>query len=69
MYPEWEHAQFNLGEVLLTLGRWEEALAAYERAVAINPRSAKFHFAAGLALSMLKRFDQARQEFLTTQIN
>jgi predicted O-linked N-acetylglucosamine transferase (SPINDLY family) len=67
LHPDWEHAQFNLGEVLLALGRWEEALAAYALASVTNSRSAKIHFATGLALSMLKRFDQARQEFLTTQ--
>ncbi len=51
----------------MALGHWEEALVAYEHAGAINPRSANFHFAAGLALSLLKRFDQAQQEFSVCQ--
>ena len=64
-YPAWHAAQQNLGEANLAAGRWSEALAAYERALEIEPSAARTHFTHALALSMLRRFDEARQAFTT----
>jgi tetratricopeptide (TPR) repeat protein len=62
-YPDWDAAQYNLGEALLASGCWNEALAAYERTLVITPAAAKTLFAKGLALSMLRRFDEAQHAF------
>jgi len=48
----------GLGEVLLALGRAEAALAAYDRAIALNP-AAELHSARGVALRQLGRLDEA----------
>lgn len=50
-------------EALLALGRWEEALAACERALLLKPDYAPAHFDRAVTLSMLERFDAARQAF------
>jgi tetratricopeptide (TPR) repeat protein len=47
------------GQVLLSLGDAENALACFDQAIAANPRHAEANVKRGLALERLKRFDEA----------
>jgi tetratricopeptide (TPR) repeat protein len=55
----------NLGKACLSLNRPEEAVAAFESGLALNPRSADNHF--GLAMAYQRLFDHAgcQRELLT----
>ena len=49
----------NRGHILLNLGRYEEALAAYDRSLEIEPNNANVHFNRGVALKELGRYEEA----------
>jgi superkiller protein 3 len=48
--PGFVHAWTHKGAALERLGRLEEALAAYDRAIELDPRDSKVHLARGLLL-------------------
>jgi len=52
-------AHSNLGNVLMDLKRFEEALASYDNATALKPNLPEMHNNRGGALNALKRFDEA----------
>jgi tetratricopeptide (TPR) repeat protein len=54
---------FNKGVELSELGRHEEALKAYEKAVEINPQYAKAWFYKGFALGEFERHEEALKAF------
>ena len=51
----------NLGEALQDLDRTDEALGVYDRALLIDPYSARTHHSRGLLLESLGRIDEAYQ--------
>jgi tetratricopeptide (TPR) repeat protein len=55
---------FNLGMAYAELNQPESAIAAFQRAVDINPASAENHFGWGLAAQSLGRSGQARGAFI-----
>lgn len=61
--PKSALAWYNLGDVLLSLGRYEEAIPALRKAVQLSPRTALFHYDLGLALCHLNRHEEASTEF------
>jgi tetratricopeptide (TPR) repeat protein len=52
------------GNAKMKAGKADEALAAYDKAVAELPGEPAAHFDRGTALSALSRFDEAAEEFL-----
>ena len=56
---EWLKEGFTLN----ALKRYEEALAAYEQAIRLNPNDANAYHGKGVALSGLKRYEEAGQAF------
>lgn len=52
-------AHANLGNALKDLGQLDEAIACYNRALAINPRFVEAYNNQGVALLALRRFDDA----------
>ena len=52
------------GNAKMKAGKADEALTAYDKAVAELPREPGAHFARGTALAALSRFDEAAEEFL-----
>ena len=57
--PEFGNAHANRGNALHHLGRPDDALAAYERALALTPDVAEAWLGRGNALGTLKRFNEA----------
>lgn len=55
---------FNLGNTLLNLRRLEEAIDAYQQAIALNPVRAAAHYGKGYALFELRRLEEAQAAFL-----
>lgn len=51
--------QNNYGSALLGLGRQQEALAAYDRAIAMSAQNIEAHYNRGNALAAMKRFEEA----------
>lgn len=51
--------QNNFGSALLGLGRQQEALAVYDRAIVLNPQNIEAHYNRGNALAEMKRFEEA----------
>jgi tetratricopeptide (TPR) repeat protein len=49
----------NRGAILQMMKRYDEALASYDRAIALKPDYANSHFNRGTALKQLNRFDEA----------
>lgn len=49
------------GQALNNAGKQDEALALYERAMALDPKSPDPHLAAGMALDLKGRYGEARQ--------
>ena len=61
--PDNAPTQANLGSALLTLRRWEEALARYDQALRLNPKFVGVYHNRGTALQMLGRHTEAAQCF------
>ena len=61
--PQNPRAHYNLGVALLDAHRPADALACFERAIALNPREPKHHSSAGNALVELKRPAEALPHF------
>ncbi len=57
------YVPLNLGNALVGLGHIDEALAAYGRALAIEPDLAEAHWARGQALLLLGRFAEGWAEY------
>lgn len=53
----------NVGDAWSEMGRWEDAAAAYRRALELNPRYVNSHNNLGLALDNLGRWPEAEQAF------
>jgi tetratricopeptide (TPR) repeat protein len=53
----------NLGHVFDELGRWQEALAADEHAIAIDDQQARVWYNKGTTLNNLQRYDEALAAF------
>ena len=62
---EWTlgYQKLDWGNRLLRLRRPEEAIAKYERAIAVRPGFADAHFNLGLALELVGRPDEARRHY------
>ena len=56
-------AQYNLGFTLQHLLRWDEAIAAYQRAIALNPEFADAHVNLGSCCQHQGRYAEAEREF------
>ncbi|HUN75708.1 MAG TPA: tetratricopeptide repeat protein [Steroidobacteraceae bacterium] len=56
-------AHLNLGGALMALGRYDEALASYEAALALRPDYVDAHNSRGIALRHLQRTSQALASF------
>jgi Flp pilus assembly protein TadD len=56
-------AHYNFGMTILPKGRVDEALAHFQKAVAINPNHAKAHVSLGAALFQKGRVDEAIAHF------
>ncbi len=55
-------AYLNWGGALYSKGQYEEAVALYRKAIAINPLSAGLHYSLSIALEQLNRKDEAAAE-------
>ncbi len=58
--PENEIYQRNLGVALLETGDYKRALQHLNKALELNPGSAKTHYYVGLAYAKQRKFDKAR---------
>jgi Tfp pilus assembly protein PilF len=61
--PEWSDVLVDFGELLRTSGQRDEALALFDRALALNPSSIPAHNGRGLALHDLGRLDEAIETY------
>ena len=61
--PNWWLGYNNLGRIRFQEGKIDEAIADYQRCLAINPSYALAHFNLGLALSQKDQSDAALDEF------
>ena len=59
MKPNYAETHYNRGVALQNLKRPEEALASYDKAIALKPDDAEAYNNRGNALNNLKRFDEA----------
>src|SRR5258708_38074565 len=61
LYVNADHFEANhlLGVIQTGFGHWQEALANYDRALAINPASAQLLTNRSAALRLLDRFEEA----------
>src|SRR5262245_25005940 len=58
--PEFHH---NAAQVLETLGRPDEAILSYRRALQFNPNLSPAHESLGMAAARLERFEESAQHF------
>lgn len=58
-YPQHSETYLIYGVYLHRLGKIEDAVAEYKKAIERDPRSAEAHYNLGLALVALDRFDEA----------
>jgi tetratricopeptide (TPR) repeat protein len=63
MYQHKEKAHYNVGNILAARKEWEDAVAQYRKAVAIQPQYLRAHYRLGMALRELGRDEEARREF------
>jgi tetratricopeptide (TPR) repeat protein len=61
-FPEDPALQFDLGQVLFQLGNYEEAAAAFRRALAADPDNAAAHYRLKRCYQHLRRVPEARRE-------
>ena len=66
-HPGEQRLFIEYAEVLGAMGRTEESLANYDKALAIGPRDAPLEFAAGTTASMLGKLDQAEAHYAAAQ--
>ncbi len=57
--PEKQGAWYRLGAILSLAGRYDEAIAAYQRAIALDPKVAAPHNGLGNVYAQLGRYDEA----------
>lgn len=57
----------RMGRLRLSLGRYQEALEAFERALRIRPRKARLHYRRALALLELDRIEEAKVSLLAIE--
>src|SRR5262249_52953119 len=57
--PDYADAAFNRANSLMELGRFEEALAGFDKAIALNPNHAAAFNNRGNALAELQRYEDA----------
>ena len=53
----------NYGNALTALGRFDEALAAFDRSLNLRPRYARADYNRGYLLDQLRRFDDAKRSY------
>jgi Flp pilus assembly protein TadD len=53
----------SYGSALNDLKRYEEAIAAFDQAIRLNPNDATFYYGKGIALNDLNRYEEAKQVF------
>ena len=63
MFPWDAVAHYNLGALLKTLKRYDEAEKRYREAIRINSSDALAHNNLGTLLEELKRYDEAEEEY------
>jgi tetratricopeptide (TPR) repeat protein len=56
---------YNMGNALTKLERYEEAVASYEKSIAMNPKHARTYNHIGIALKKLREYDRAIRAFET----
>ena len=56
---DYAEAHCNRGNALKELKHYQEALASYDKALALNPDYAEVHFNRGLVLNEIKRYEDA----------
>jgi Flp pilus assembly protein TadD len=61
--PESAEAWYNYGDVLLAMGRYDEAIPPLTKAVDLSPQTPLYHYDLGLALFNLDRHEEASREF------
>jgi tetratricopeptide (TPR) repeat protein len=61
--PDSAQAHYERGSALRDLKRLDEALAAFEKAIALNPGYAEAHNSRGIVLARLTRFEEALAAF------
>jgi tetratricopeptide (TPR) repeat protein len=62
LQPDLMKAHIELGTTLVSLGRMDEAIAAYRRAIEIRPYFAILHHNLGLALREAGQEEEAQRE-------
>ncbi|POR46719.1 tetratricopeptide repeat protein [Paraburkholderia eburnea] len=62
-YPNSPEVHYNRGTLLGQLGRYDEELDAYRRAIGLKPDFVAVHVNLGVALRDLRRFDDALRQF------
>jgi tetratricopeptide (TPR) repeat protein len=62
-YPQAPEVHYNRGTLLGRLGRYDEELDAYRRAIELKPDFVAVHVNLGVALRDLHRFDDALRQF------
>ena len=63
MAPGDWHVQFDLGQLFVTQRKWDEAAAAYQKAIALNPKAGAAHNSLGYALLAQDKHDEAIAAF------
>jgi Flp pilus assembly protein TadD len=63
--PESAEVRFNVGNVLVALGRGAEAIEAFRAAVRLRPEYGEAHYNLGVALSGAGQYAAALAEFET----
>ena len=61
--PTLSDAQSHLGIAYAAAGRLDEAIAAYKRAITLNPLDPKTHYNLGVAFSKKRQWDQVIESY------
>ena len=62
-WPADGHVQFHVASALAVLGRYEEAVASYERSIQLDPDYVRSHCNLGVALATLGRYEEAVESY------